>query len=246
MIDLSSDWKNDNGFWGAAFTILGMDLAAPFHEVMGVPAERPELLVKAVREAVIENRNDYLQNRPVGIFHVASRVISTELGIDFATALIRWGIGTFTDVGWRHADWIGWRIVFTHIRHQASRLDVVGSKTASAILTAYEEHLLRSDLTARVDEIRSRRMSSWDLDMFARHDMDFDDPAKFNPFTLMELTATLRSFQTFWTSWAGDVTGDQWTKLWKMGADLLAEEEIDLPAPLPDPGTMSSHVADLR
>ena len=237
----------DLPFWGKLYTVLSLDSALDFHDAIGVPIKPAEALKNVVRKAILNNRKSYRGGyQDIGIAEHASRGICEVFGEASLGSFISWSKSVFVDNSTRHTKWNGWRIVFVYLKWELFRLDYIVSESSERIGAAYSEFQERSDIFFKLDQAMNVPMSEWDMEMYARHDMDFLDPAKFNPFTLISLTCTLYHFQLFWKTVQSIFLPIHEEELYRIGIKTLQDADVTLSQPLCHPTNLVCHVEYIR
>lgn len=237
--------RDDPPFWGTLYTVLSLDAVQGFHKAMGVPIDRPEKLKDVIRSAILDNRRAFSAGRTGGgIAERGATALRLAFGAGATDRFLDWAQAVFVDKGTRHLQWAGWQVVFIYLKGRSSELDILGPGAAARVDRAYQMFLKQSDIEGEIDKAQNRPLSVWDLDMYVRHDMDHDDPAKFNPFTPVALTTTLNFFQLFWREALSAFLPAKGDVLHQLGQCTLTEADVELPMPLAHPALLIRHAVD--
>jgi len=84
-----------------------------------------------------------------------------------------------------------------------------------------------SELEQRIEEIKTQRLSDWDLEMYSIHQFNNDDLG--DPFSIVLTTIEMNRFQLFWEQLLPQLTVAEKTTLWERAQVLQKETGIWLP-----------------
>ncbi len=213
--------------------LLSLDGVVPLYEEMGVPAEDGKAFLLVLRKTVVENRRIWAtssEQRPA-LRALLLRNLRDALGHDAARAFSRWAENAFVGDHAAQPQWSGWEIVFSNWAfNEQLWLKGLPDEKKEALLRSYVEKTSVEDLRAKIGGLKSRPLSEWDLDMYARHGYGVDEFA--DPYLIVELMVKMRRFQQFWCEAAPGLADEEKEMLLSEGQEVIDRLGVWMPGPL--------------
>lgn len=172
----------DEERWGAAATILSLDTVAPFFEHMGVPVKEPAALQRLLRECIVANRKDF-ESDPTRIPDLRKRwlaAIATRFGQRAADDLESWVTHDFMHTAADFRAFSLWYYVLALARVDHWNELHLPADLSKEALRRLNDVLDRNELHKLADAVEEKRLSDWDLEMYALHGFDEDENAPYN------------------------------------------------------------------
>ncbi len=193
--------------WGKMFSLLSMDIIIPMYEPMGLESLYKEQFKKLLRSIIRTNRKAYEEN-PQNIPPVADsflKALRNTFSPKIAQDFYKWATTVFTVVPADQPGWSSWAIIFFYWRNEGQWQNAVkkkiSGKKVDQITSSYIDYQEIDNTEEKIKEIKTRRLSDWDLEMFSIHKYFYNESEldeNNDPFLTVENTIEINKFQLFW------------------------------------------------
>jgi len=225
---------------GAAAALLSLDGTTPFFAAMGVPAPDPRRFVRALRDAIVENRREF-QRRPERIPDLEARIeaaLDKEFGPAAGEAYRNWLRDYFVHSADDFRSFRDWHMVLALSRRDSDRWDALHlpKDLSDEARIRLERILDRKTLHRTAEETQARPLSGWDIEMYTLHGFDDDEN---DPHQIVLETIKKRRFVEYLKWLAGSLSPEQ-RREFRQCADALREriETTSRSPALPDPAVI--------
>ena len=189
---------------GTATSLLSLDRIVPYYTLMGLtPSQESQEAVKlCVREAILENRKDFLAN-PNRVPDLESHLISTfdlRFGSRATTALFLWYKEDFVHEATDFPPCFIWQLLLNLASRDPTRWLALNlpSSISEKAQKLFNETRDTTDLDKIEEQLEKKRLSEWDTQMYVIHGFnDNDDDAGMSPFMWVSETIEKRRFLNY-------------------------------------------------
>lgn len=189
---------NNQERWGAAITLLSLDVVAPFYASLGLQVTDTKTWLKLLRDTILSNRRAFEvdQSRIPDLKGSLLSALKHRLGPEAASRLNHWIENVFVFSGEDFSRLSRWYMLLALSRTNPQRWGALGLPHgfSEEARTRLEEVFDRTRLHALADQIDKRPLSDWDLEMFSIHRFDDDDN---DPYNWILETVKKRRFVSF-------------------------------------------------
>jgi hypothetical protein len=217
--------------WGMIFILLSMDVITPFWEAMGLRLRDSKYFQNLLRSLIIENRKIYEQD-PETIPPLAARVfeqLESLMGKSESESLYKWATNIYNEVHADQPQWSAWEIIFFRAAYNAQIKKQLGlpEEEIDSILSKYKKDLDTADVEQKIESLKTKPLSDWDLEMYSIHQFHNDDLN--NPFDLVLRFIRMNRFQNFWEGLLQNLSEDEKVILHQNGQEIIKEMGVWLP-----------------
>lgn len=213
--------------------LLSLDGVVPLYADLGLPFEDGRAFLRVLRETILENRLAWESGsgQPPALRALLLRNLQEGLGPHAARVFSRWAETLFMGDHAAQPQWSAWDIVFSNWAFGGkSEPKGLPADKREALLRSYVDKTSVDDLKAKVAELRARRLSEWDLDMYARHGYGVDEFT--DPYLIIELMVKIRRLQEFWAEAGPLLSDEEMEALLSEAGELIERLGVWMPGPL--------------
>lgn len=217
------------------FALLSLDTVAELYRDIDLHLRDAKLFQQALRTGIKDAR---LQEESLGAgHHPASEVILSCLrantGDDFQR-FWQWSHETFIGA---HADQPQvsvWDIVFSPWSNGRDWPSDIPSDKMAAIAQEYKARCSRTGLDAKIEAIKLRPISDWDVEMYTRHNWNHFDDVN-DPFITLSIMASVNCTRKILESLVRDWTSEELGALTRGAQAVVDSLGVWMPGPVPTP-----------
>jgi hypothetical protein len=225
--------------WTRLLALLSLDGVVPLYEYMGLTMENKACVLQILRDTILEGRSLYKVN-PTYFPPLADMLLQNleqELGTEVSKLFNSWFKTVFLGDHAEQPEWSAWDIIFSHWAYSRTEdIQFLSDEVRNYLTIEYGQKVDTEDLQLLIQQIKSQRLSDWDMAMFERHSYSIFDES--DPYLTVEYIVKIYRLQQFIKELTLKLSSIEKEQIVQTAQKLINELDVWMPGPIPDFDTL--------
>lgn len=177
--------------WNELFALLSLDSVLELYPYVTLTLKDAAAFHRSLQsciQAARERQEEVIAGR-ITASEMILRCLHSKMGEDF-TNFLQWLKEAFVGSHSEQPQVSAWEIVFSQWANGRDLPADVAPEKMNTLVKEHRTRCSRADLNARVNAIKQRQLSDWDIEMYARHSWNHFDDVN-DPFITLRLMASV-------------------------------------------------------